>query len=259
MLDTNAPPVARPLAAIDEDIPCPLCNYNLRGLTEPRCPECGYRFTWNELTDPALRLHPFLFEYHPESNTRSLVRTAVAGLRPGRFWSAINAAQRPRTGRLFLYWAIYSFVYAVPLSADIAWSVWNWGQSLSARRAWEIANWKNPKLVSRDYSERILNEYGSFQAYLDSQYPNKPLGILRTYLRWCGLLVAAQLIPLVLPWLIAMALSVYQASMLRRGILPQHVIRCVVYSCDALLWITPLTALIWTIERLIPLPQSRSV
>ena len=26
----------------DRDVPCPLCAYNLRGLTSPRCPECGH-------------------------------------------------------------------------------------------------------------------------------------------------------------------------------------------------------------------------
>ena len=25
----------------DRDVPCPLCRYKLRGLTTPRCPECG--------------------------------------------------------------------------------------------------------------------------------------------------------------------------------------------------------------------------
>ena len=25
----------------DRDVTCPLCKYNLRGLTTPRCPECG--------------------------------------------------------------------------------------------------------------------------------------------------------------------------------------------------------------------------
>jgi hypothetical protein len=29
---------------------CPLCGYNLAGLTEARCPECGSRFTLEQLT-----------------------------------------------------------------------------------------------------------------------------------------------------------------------------------------------------------------
>ncbi len=31
-------------SVIQEDILCPLCEYDLRMLAEPRCPECGYRF-----------------------------------------------------------------------------------------------------------------------------------------------------------------------------------------------------------------------
>ncbi|MFG0252226.1 MAG: hypothetical protein ACF8NJ_05055, partial [Phycisphaerales bacterium JB038] len=29
----------------DRDIPCPSCDYSLRDLTEPRCPECGEQLT----------------------------------------------------------------------------------------------------------------------------------------------------------------------------------------------------------------------
>jgi hypothetical protein len=36
-----------------EDLPCPKCGYNLRGLTIPRCPECGFAFGWQDL--PELR------------------------------------------------------------------------------------------------------------------------------------------------------------------------------------------------------------
>ena len=34
---------------LDEDLPCPQCQYNLRGLTLPRCPECGFTFNWSDL------------------------------------------------------------------------------------------------------------------------------------------------------------------------------------------------------------------
>ncbi len=33
---------------------CPACGYNLTGLDEPRCPECGGRYTWKELRQQAL-------------------------------------------------------------------------------------------------------------------------------------------------------------------------------------------------------------
>jgi len=36
-----------------EDLPCPRCQYDLRGLTVPRCPECGFTFDWQDL--PKLR------------------------------------------------------------------------------------------------------------------------------------------------------------------------------------------------------------
>jgi len=38
------------------DVPCPLCGYNLRGLTSPRCPECGRELRLSiGLTEPYLR------------------------------------------------------------------------------------------------------------------------------------------------------------------------------------------------------------
>lgn len=44
-IPTEAPPAGSPdWATLHEDVRCPLCDYDLRGLTEPRCPECGYRF-----------------------------------------------------------------------------------------------------------------------------------------------------------------------------------------------------------------------
>jgi hypothetical protein len=39
----------------DRDIPCPLCGYNLRHLTTPRCPECG-----QELCLAVAAVEPFL-------------------------------------------------------------------------------------------------------------------------------------------------------------------------------------------------------
>ena len=78
--ETPAPQPQPQWAAVVESICCPLCEYNLRGLSEPRCPECGYRFDWDALLDPTKRLHPYLFEHHPERNVRSFVRTFLGGV-----------------------------------------------------------------------------------------------------------------------------------------------------------------------------------
>ena len=40
----------------DRDVSCPLCGYNLRGLTVPRCPECGNAFRLSVgLAEPFLK------------------------------------------------------------------------------------------------------------------------------------------------------------------------------------------------------------
>src|SRR4051794_13009935 len=65
-----------------DPLPCPLCDYDLRGLTEPRCPECGYWFDWSDLIDPTKRRHPYLFEHHSRRNVWSFFRTMLGGLRP---------------------------------------------------------------------------------------------------------------------------------------------------------------------------------
>jgi len=38
-----------PGGAADEGMRCPNCEYNLTGLPQPRCPECGVEFTWDEV------------------------------------------------------------------------------------------------------------------------------------------------------------------------------------------------------------------
>jgi hypothetical protein len=41
------------------DAPCPVCDYNLRGIVEPRCPECGAGLRL-EIGSENLRLGPWL-------------------------------------------------------------------------------------------------------------------------------------------------------------------------------------------------------
>ncbi len=49
---SSQPPSLEPWpdeGGLNEDVPCPKCQYNLRGLTVPRCPECGFEFTWADV------------------------------------------------------------------------------------------------------------------------------------------------------------------------------------------------------------------
>ena len=62
---TSSPAIAIDWSTITENIECPLCLYNLRGLTEPRCPECGHQFRWRTLLDESGWRHRYLFEHHP--------------------------------------------------------------------------------------------------------------------------------------------------------------------------------------------------
>ncbi|MBU0618341.1 MAG: hypothetical protein KKI02_11535 [Planctomycetes bacterium] len=40
-------------AAIDTGLRCPECEYNLTGLADPRCPECGTTFDWEDVRQAA--------------------------------------------------------------------------------------------------------------------------------------------------------------------------------------------------------------
>jgi hypothetical protein len=49
-------------STIDADLACPCCDYNLRGLTESRCPECGEPFDRQRLHEWAMTANlPLLF------------------------------------------------------------------------------------------------------------------------------------------------------------------------------------------------------
>src|SRR5205085_3308975 len=83
---------------------CPLCEYNLRGLTNPRCPECGYAFDWPDVLEADRRRHPYLFEHYPRRNLWSFFRTLRGSLLPSGFWEKLKATHAINPRRLFIYW-----------------------------------------------------------------------------------------------------------------------------------------------------------
>ncbi len=89
-----------------QEVFCPLCGYNVWGLDSPRCPECGYRFAWEEVLDPRRRKHPYLFEHHPERNVVSWLQTFRGALRPKTFWTTLHPVQQSYPGRMLAYWLV---------------------------------------------------------------------------------------------------------------------------------------------------------
>jgi hypothetical protein len=83
----------------DFDIACPQCGYNLRGLVERRCPECGQGF------DPATVLKP------PKREPGPNLFRAIPGIlfRPREFWASDSVRQSygPNWGLVFLWMALH--------------------------------------------------------------------------------------------------------------------------------------------------------
>jgi hypothetical protein len=216
--------------ALTEKIECPLCLYNLRGLIEPRCPECGYRFEWAELLDPHRRRHPYLFEHHPKRNIRSFLRTLVGGLRPLKFWNQLNPAQSLSVKRLVIYWLLCSsFLLLAPVVEVM---------KIAVHAARVNAN-------SRSYPVVIISGYPP-QQFGSSVATAAPMPPSQAFFRqvWQQLpyypVVYSSCLTvmtiLLWPLLTFAALMIFQASMRKAKIRSAHVLRCVVYSADASIW-----------------------
>lgn len=207
-----AAPLARPVAkdlaidwsAMDDEIVCPLCGYNMRGLKEARCPECGSRYKWADLFDPARRGHAFLYEYHDRSRIGSFVKTLFAGLRPVRFWRSIHPVLPLRVGRLRWYlFYLLSFISASFVFGQVAIDLANmrsrpwWrppGNPL-APWAWTGGDW----MTMLSMNSHLINA-----------------------VVWFVVTFAAMLI--------------FQVTMRRKKIRTAHLLRCMAYASDAFVW-----------------------
>ena len=213
----SAIPLASVLAA--HELRCPMCGYNLRGLTEPRCPECGYRFEWRDLLDADRRVHPYLFEHHPERDAWSFYRTATGLLRPSKFWSSLRPTQPSRPGRLVGYWVIAMAVTllgaAAPYLAEgIAINVaWNRVRLVPSVRGYSYGK---PTAPSRD----LFDPQG-----FSSAWRQIGPGFLAVWILACAW-----------PWLTFLTLMIFRMSMRRAKVFPVHVLRCVLYSGDTFMW-----------------------
>ena len=107
---------------ITEEVSCVRCGYNLRGLDTPRCPECGLGFTWEEVINPDLRPHRYLYEHHfGKEKFRRILKTVVHSWIPWRFWRSM-ALSRPRPVILtaYVFWIVFiGTILAFLMSAGV--------------------------------------------------------------------------------------------------------------------------------------------
>lgn len=231
---------------IAHDVICPLCGYNLRGLNTPRCPECGFGFEWPEVLDPNRQKHEYLFEHHPERNAYSLMRTIGGAWRPRKFWQSLHPSQTSHFRRLVLYGILTALPLLIVITAQIAaLACTSRNQSIQQRKEYRR------EIEVHPFRDQLLSSYGSMEAYLDrfrpvpdleklleevysNAYAGKLTVLERTILPLClG-------IPLLWPVLTLAALMIFRISMRRAHIRTVHVLRCVAYSLDGILWSTAL-------------------
>jgi hypothetical protein len=181
-----------------ETVQCPLCDYNLRGLTQPLCPECGYAFDWQDLLDPRRRRHEYLFE-HPRHNLASFLKTVTRKFRPGRFWRTLYPSQPVSGKRLFIYWLICALVAAAP----------------------------GLLLVVIELHEGSFWDLRDLRSLLGIGYPAYGVG---------QMIVGISLLMAFWPLVNALILLVFQQSMRRASVRPRHAVRCAIYSGDVVFW-----------------------
>ena len=222
-------------STITANVECPLCLYNLRGLIDPRCPECGFQFEWPELLDPQRQRHRYLFEHHPERNFWSFFRTLLGGLWPRKFWSDVKPTHVVRPRRLFIYWVLCSCLVLLLPVAQAA----HLGANLARSNAWSRlfvmrGGGINPQLR---------------QQYVDAEFPLPPS---QAFFKEYALVLREQFVAqasvelatiAAWPWLTFAALMIFQGSIRKAKVQRGHVLRCVVYSADASVAYTVLTVL----------------
>ena len=237
---------------VSRDVICPLCDYNLRGLADNRCPECGYVFDWGEVLHPEIVRHPYLFEHNSRRSIRSFFATLIGGMRPRRFWRSLRATHRPVLTRLLLYAFLCAAMVLTLPGATFLRKLYDLSQFMKMQRAAENRWLQDP--MGKNYRDRVLLTWPNIDAYLDSKYPavmsapfmkaawNETISVRFSGRTGFGGILAAipACIAVVLwPWLTFATLMIFLASMRRASVRPAHVIRCAVYSSDAI-WLVPI-------------------
>lgn len=238
-------PVPAPTPPDEPALHCPICDYNLHGLPEPRCPECGFAFQWDELLVEAGTV-PYFFETSRAHHGRAFVRTLVRSVLPPRFWRAVRPTLRPNPRRIVLYFVIAT---ALGLLASIVISgapLIEYAQWNLQRRQFLLTNYLHPRDVEdAAFAAQIARPFGGVQQYVDWAYPS--LSSLSFWPRALNTVRGGAFLPAIIigwPVLTFLALMIFRVSLLHANVSPAHVLRCTVYSGDIVAWLAPLLVLV---------------
>jgi hypothetical protein len=185
------------------------------------------------VTDPEKRLHPYLFEHHPERNVRAFFQTLVGTLRPRKFWSGLSPTQPLRPRRMRMYWLLTALIASLAFWAEWGRAVFTWWDE------WVYTPRGTPAFIG--FRPRPGAPGAPFT--WDHLWGTATTAWARDQL--VGLAFAQLVFWLAWPWLMLLSLQVFRASMRRAKVRTGHVLRCVVYSFDIGVWLG-LAGVLWT-------------
>jgi hypothetical protein len=215
--------------AIDFDVACSRCGYNLRMLAQPRCPECGLEFDWTDVVDRARFTY---FEWEQAEGPRTilaLLKMLRCIFRPVRFWRRASIHQQVNSGRLFqlLLFDIVGFVALLHGLTLLGY----WVSYLLARLAWSAPVWRPLQLFMR----RLFWVYQG----LELQITNPAMWVLPIF---ASLAVVAVMF---------VALVSLRQTLSRCRVMPPQLLRVMAYSlCSGGVYSALLLAAVQVIEGL---------
>lgn len=209
---------------IDHEVACPRCDYNLRGLAEPRCPECGHQFKWSDVLRLKRFPRVFLYEYAAPSDVLRLLQTFLLSLLPRQFWQRVTPLMPVVARRLVLFWWMGTVLFGLTVLAA----------------AW-VQTYRDPPPPAFVFFRTLDNPL--YNLSLGNAWGGRGLQVLVLL----SLLV-------VWPWFTTACFWLFRVSLRRADIRLAHWFRCVVYSGD-IIWIVGAVVLVLTfIEIDQPMP-----
>lgn len=213
-------------AAINEELFCPRCGYNLRGLERGLCPECGLTFEWDDILDPRRRAHPYLYEHHDgKRRLRRFIKTSLRGLWPWSFWRGVTLEQRSEPRRLAAFMVLsWILLVVVDFAVDTFVVLARYHAIPRFVGGIRFVAKTSTPVESFDWCLRYIPRQLRAKAGLGREYSE-----IRAFLNLCYMSY---------PLASALALFLYWRSRRRFRVLPHHLWRSGIYSWTAsAIWI----------------------